>query len=244
MIYRCDFVVSDPLVSFRETVINIEQPSNFNISTKINSLPPPWKDFNGLQNITTQGRAKLVMGNNKLAITFRCFQLPKSLTTIFDNEKTNNLSLLSKYLEKRDHFQLKSNINWNEFQIEEKIVEYWNEIIQAITEKENVVRELNNSIDSSLKYSENLSLINGIEMKGFDLFCRLLAFGPNGCGSNLLLLSPNCVIDIMKDLVQSVSLQQVNIFILLFILLIFVLIYFNLFRMMIIIFKMDNNYHK
>jgi translation elongation factor EF-G len=165
--------------------------------------------MNGFQNVTSQGRVRFVMGNNRLAITLRCFPLPKSVMTHLDPEKADRLSLLKKFLEKKDNYQVlhssdPEDCHWNEFPVDERFYKYWNGIIQSITpsSSESLDEDLANRIDSSLhSSSSSLSTAFG-ELNGFDLFLRLMCLGPNGCGPNLLLLSPDCCIDIMRDLVQ------------------------------------------
>jgi hypothetical protein len=161
--------------------------------------------MNGFQNVTSQGRVRFVMANNRLALTLRCFPLPKSLMTHLDSEKSDRLTLLKKYLEKRDNYQTNADdCNWNEFSIDERFYKSWNDIIQSITHPPSCgdLNEDNaNRIDPSLQCSSSLSTTFG-ELNGFDFFLRLICLGPNGCGPNLLLVSPDCCLDIMRDLVQ------------------------------------------
>jgi hypothetical protein len=138
------------------------------------------------------------MGNDRLAITFRCFPLPKQLLTLFDSDKNNNLQVLVKAIERKDISQATQ----VDFSVEERLFLYWKDIIQALTPNENTIKEINHKIDSSLQFSQSLSTPFG-EFTGFDLFSRLLTLGPNGCGPNVLLLSPECRADVVKDLVTQ-----------------------------------------
>jgi ribosome assembly protein 1 len=235
---KCEFIVSEPLVSFRESIIHIEQHQHHHqqhqqashpsggsnaLLARIQSLPPPWRDTNGLQNITTEGRARLVMNNQKLAITLRCFPLPLSVITALDSERTEKLSLLKKYLEKRDAYQEKyhplpglnqlqtsslvssssATTGWNSFHVEERFHQYWNEFILSTTRPPtDDDGDIPHWVDPCLHSPAGSSLSTHFGyLNGFDLFTRILSLGPNGCGPNLLLLSPDCRVDVMRDLV-------------------------------------------
>jgi ribosome assembly protein 1 len=219
---KCDFIVSEPLVSFRESIIHIDQqPTNgTNIMTaRLQSLPPPWKDTNGLQNVTTQGRARLVMNNQKLAVTLRCFPLPQSVVSALDSEKSEKLSLLKKYLEKRDTYQERcqgqdqsrtfssSPMDWNGFHVEERFHQYWNEFILSTTRRPaDDDGDIPHWVDPCLHSPAGSSLSTHFgDLNGFDLFTRIISLGPNGCGPNLLLLSPDCRVDVMRDLVIPIT---------------------------------------
>lgn len=157
--------------------------------------------MNGFQNVTSQGRVRFVMANNRLAITLRCFPLAKSVMTHLDSDR---LSLLKKYLEKKDNYQTNhTDDNWDEFSIDERFYKYWNDIIQSITPSscDDLNEDIADRVDPSLQSSSSLSTQFG-ELNGFDLFLRLICLGPNGCGPNLMLISPECCVDIMRDLVQ------------------------------------------
>lgn len=157
-------------------------------------MPPPWRDLDGFQNVSAQGRSRLIMGNRRLAITIRCFPLPKSILPHLNSEK---LALVKKLIDKKETYGATS-----EFSLDERFHQFWNEIVTSLTPNEETTQDLAYKIDPSLQHSTSFSTNCG-DLHGFDLFSRLISLGPNGCGPNFLLYSPDCRIDVVRDLVEA-----------------------------------------
>lgn len=90
---KCEVRASEPLVSFRETVLEVDESDN---ASAVNWLPFPWKDVPMLEN-SHHGRYKLHVALNNLSIGFRCFPLPVSMATLIE-ENSLHASMLAEYL--------------------------------------------------------------------------------------------------------------------------------------------------
>jgi translation elongation factor EF-G len=77
--------VSEPLIAFRETVLNPEAApdSGGNKNAAPPALPPPWCDISGLS-LARSGRYRVVFGTTNVALTVRCFPLHPSFTRVME----------------------------------------------------------------------------------------------------------------------------------------------------------------
>lgn len=96
---KCELRVSEPLVSFRETVLpfaaslastasgaaGAQASSMASCSGTSPLLPPPWSDMPGLSS-SVAGTCRLEMAAGNLAITFRCFPLPTEASQVMEKE--------------------------------------------------------------------------------------------------------------------------------------------------------------
>ena len=195
---KCDLVSSEPLVFYREGVLSstsIISPIQANLSAR-NSLPPPWSDFDGIEN-SVCGRCKIIMPGNNLIITLRCFPLPSRLLTILESEMSSNVSNTSNdnIISNTSLLCLLSDfINTNPLtgyrripQDDRNISEIWNNILMSI--KESVDND--DDVDTEFQFGSN------IESNDYhELLQRVISIGPKNIMSNLILLSKDLEIKV------------------------------------------------
>jgi ribosome assembly protein 1 len=97
---KCEVKVSEPLVSFKETILpsleGFTAPTE-TISTNTNSsfaseLPPPWSDIPGIHK-PKDGSIRIALDSGNIAITVKCFPLPINAANFIEKEVSfmNNL---------------------------------------------------------------------------------------------------------------------------------------------------------
>ena len=91
---KCPVVASEPLVSFKETVLPCGEQGSSSSSSSHQArllLPPPWCDLPNLH-LASQGTIRLVCSGGSVALTIRCFALPTALAKLIDSSSSTGSS--------------------------------------------------------------------------------------------------------------------------------------------------------
>lgn len=218
ILIRCDIKASEPLVSFRETVIfeeqsiadttkdrKLDEKNNKSRNKKMQAatngietampsetssiaLPPPWKDIPRIES-SKDGRCRMIVQSNNLSITFRCFPCPESFASTIENDP-QQATVLS------DFIASKETVSSSPSQ-RSTIHSIWSKFHHALTDFEGV-----GSLDSVLKSSDK---------EGYDVLDRLLSLGPKNIGSNILLFDSNVKINLYSSNLSTDSKDSENI---------------------------------
>ncbi len=85
---KCEIKVSEPIVSFRETIIPFHEIDNNSQTVGPTILPPPWGDIPGLQK-ARRGRVRIVLEAQNVSITIKCFPIPIIAANILEQDFLN-----------------------------------------------------------------------------------------------------------------------------------------------------------
>lgn len=198
--YRCDIKASEPLVSFRETIITSEvtvsHTKNIAFSSSTSGiplsswLPPPWNDTLNLDQ-SCNGRYRLVVSSGNVAITFRCFPLPFQSVKTIENESLQFSGLIESLpiIKGRTKLidssrSLNENITLAQVSASALWFKFYKAMLDEASENEQVVLD---------------SVLASMEDKGMDVFNRILAFGPNNINTNMLIFDPDVVINVWSS---------------------------------------------
>jgi ribosome assembly protein 1 len=140
---KCEVKASEPLVSFRETVLPVDGSDT---TLAINWLPSPWKDLPLLEH-SHHGRCKLIVASNNLSISFRCFPLPLTVAAMMEDSNMQ-VTMLADYLNKAH--------NRTSDQPPTPVLAYWTKLQQLIKEASSscdpCLRPLNTALDRLIAF--------------------------------------------------------------------------------------------
>jgi hypothetical protein len=188
---RCELRVSPPLVPFRETIL----PPSALESTP--ALPPPWKDTPGLSHVTTPGSYRMVMASRRLAMTIHTNALPSAAAMLLDPDHGPHARLIAKEIERRIVVSTPISPPDSDESGENTFSTHWSKFVATILESndKSLIKNMfggDASLSPTAAHESCLILIQ-----------NLVSLGPNGCGPNLLMLSPACSISITEDFVMT-----------------------------------------
>eukprot|EP01038_Epipyxis_sp_PR26KG_P004266 gene4266-6045_t len=186
---KCEIIVSEPIISFRETTVVSDKPFE-------PVLPPPWNEMIEMKR-TTPFKSRLIVkgGLDNLSISFRCFPIPLEIVQLVSKENNNNFIVdidesISKYQRQIIQESLgetfSDHISNDLFELEHQIESVLLKIIQD-----------RNAIDSAFLASSNDAT------RGRNILHRLIAVGPNQLNCNMLIMSNNIHIEVYKTKVPS-----------------------------------------
>eukprot|EP00607_Mallomonas_marina_P002183 CAMPEP_0182435606 /NCGR_PEP_ID=MMETSP1167-20130531/76741_1 /TAXON_ID=2988 /ORGANISM="Mallomonas Sp, Strain CCMP3275" /LENGTH=1013 /DNA_ID=CAMNT_0024626845 /DNA_START=248 /DNA_END=3289 /DNA_ORIENTATION=+ len=173
----CEVNVSAPLVPFRETVVSGSVQARA-------VLPPPWKDTSGLDT-AFGGRVRMVSASQTVSVTLRCCALPFDTTAVLEESVQGALVLLSSFVSQA----------LSPAAVPESVQGLWRRVISSL---ETAVADGESDPAWTLTSGEQEEKIESSE-----LFSRILAFGPKGCGCNVLIFAKDVKADIWQHLVPS-----------------------------------------
>lgn len=115
---KCEITVSEPLISFKETIIPFSEESNSNSESGVSNftnnlsidselqLPPPWSDLPSLS-FSKGGRFRIVTDARNLSITIKAFSIPVTAMNILtesDSSSSENKNTTSDAVWNISHF--------------------------------------------------------------------------------------------------------------------------------------------
>lgn len=199
---QCEVKASEPLLSFRETIVFNEDKEKDKSTSgeELTLLPPPWGDLNGIRR-AYNGKSVLETVNADIAIEFMSLPLPKSLLQIVSTSQEELqqlmqiLTSLPSSVSGTEQYQRKI----QEIQKNTSVYRFCIKSLEALIKKTSDAVE--GEIEDEHERSEFLRVVCGIESVDIentsidslfmDVFHRLVTLGPTGVDSNFLFLSPN-----------------------------------------------------
>ena len=170
---KCEVKVSEPLVSFRETILP------FSSTFKVH-LPPPWCDIEGIKT-ADKGKLRTVLTGNNLAITFNACSLPAELIQFLDKD-TNSINALLDELVNRA---------WEHEDVKNTVSPFWLRVTEKIIECSDFKNHIFSGNHNELEYIAR------------NLYDRLVAIGSRNIGTSMLFLSPAVMINVCTTNVNS-----------------------------------------
>lgn len=180
---RCEIKVSEPIVSFRETLVPFDDSSANN--TTNTTLPPPWGDTAGLH-LAKKGRITVSLDSANVSIAVRNFAMPIEAVNVLEQDSTST-QLLTEQLAKRVYQTDSSTITSNDIVEEAGVGQMWTKFT-----------ELLNPYESHISQALGSATSTGLSK-------QLLQLGPTSCPTNMLLFHTNVHIEIYATTVPSSS---------------------------------------
>ena len=183
VLVRCQIKVSEPIVSFRETLVPFDE-SNANNTTNT-ALPPPWGDTTGLH-LAKKGRITVSLDSANVSIAVRNFAMPIEAVNVLEQDSTST-QVLTEQLAARVYQTDSSTITNNDVVEDAGVGQMWTKFAEHLTPYESHISQALGSSSS-----------NGLSK-------QILQLGPASCPTNMLLFHTNVHIEIYATTVPSSS---------------------------------------
>lgn len=210
---RREIIVSEPLVSYYETVIYDAVAATLQVSP-VHYLPPPWCEIPNLQ-FSSKGKYRQVFSSGNMALSVRCIPLPMSWMELWEIESNiNTLSSLKNFFESRS-FDALGTYSTNLFSSP-----LWKAMSQSVASTATLSGAAVDSAPSNVGATSSLSssLLSSSSPAAIDsdlqftvdqwhsFADRLICIGPSNPCSNAFLLSKSLTVDIINGKIsQSTS---------------------------------------
>lgn len=184
---RCEVVVSEPLVPYRETVLPCD--NSFKLT-----LPPPWCDIPGLSD-SNSGQSKLVLASGNIILHFSCFALPPSIVKLLD-QNAESATLLSELLSKQ---------GWTTTHLNDSTKSASsNSLSQFLVKYSQTV--ISKSIDSDTEcgsgnshYEQSYNRLGSTLHSAQDVQNVIVSIGSKSVTSNLLVVNPSMTFELRRS---------------------------------------------
>jgi translation elongation factor EF-G len=213
---RCEIKVSEPIVSFRETIIPFDEVDLNTNTSGVTVLPPPWGDIQGLQK-AKRGRVRITVEAQNVAITVKSFPIPVEAANILEQD-TSNVNRLDEFLGKiyfKEFLQCSNNSVDNNVNIHKNYV-------QRFSELEGTSGDDNKSFESTWRsFTENLNIAGydgpisqalGVSSAAMRTAMEenVITVGPRSCPANFLVFRNDASVDIFDGPLKSSSSSNVT----------------------------------
>lgn len=181
---KCELKVSEPLVTYRETIVPYDRSETNVLSVDGNSnelkMPPPWSDLFALKR-ARGGRVRYSIDSRNIAVTVSAWSVPITAASVMEQDITAiNAFDESLYQSFFGPEESRNALFESSTPLQQKI---WQQFIQKLSE------------DESKSYTANTNLVPSTKAGWQD---RLVTVGPRSCPTNFLLFSEDCNVEIWR----------------------------------------------